>query len=727
MQPLPGPENDERRPLLSADIRQQPLHVESATGGARHRIKATATVVALLVVFLLTSLSLTVLATSNYIHEALETRLISAEVVDITEVGFEVQIDGSATINATTTSRSILNWLGRKMTNIASTVEVGTSVTDISVWNGREYVDLALARFPSVRLNVAHNSVNIIQGRCTIDAINTEAVSGLINEHLSLKSGPIAFRSRIKASVKIMSLWVGRQTFDVFSNLQERPEAQRFKIQDVLIREGHQGLIVNASMMIYGNTLVTIKIPAFSWDLLMNTCRSDHKVVVAKIDTSAKSLTGGTAFGTFQATASISSPSIDVVDSCNNSKQSPLDALLKKFASGDVAPLFLRGSRSREADRGRTWLHTVFENIEVQVPIRSKNLGHLAREVNISSVKMHLPKVTDPLGSVPHIDGVVRVLFHLPADVHANINIQRMYVGARLSRDGQQFATIHPAKWFASESRLIGPRVFAVSVSVEDAPLNITSYNVTKHLAMDLLNNDTIIDIMADSDIDLTTCLGTFTVFTLTVVPSINTLVTPLSDQSEFYVKRFPPEQYFAQSEQLGFKQLDTLKPEISHLSVIGSSAHSLTLDAIINLNNSLPYSAALPYVNAHLSHNGLILGSVSLLDANIVPGINTFHAQALYAPYHYGGQASALEGARLLSAYVSERNTTIDISAHKDSLPSSPNLSRIFDFVNLTLEAPRLFKDPPAHGPGRGGRQSPGGSQFLERAEFHIVSSTAT
>ena len=94
----------------------------------------------------------------------------------------------------------------------------------------------------------------------------------------------------------------------------------------------------------------------------------------------------------------------------------------------------------------------------------------------------------------------------------------------------------------------------------------------------------------------------------------------------------------------------------------------------------------------------------------------------AKWDPLAFGGEKGQAVGRRLLSEYLSGRNTTIELRAHRGSIPTMPVIGEALSSINITLKTP-MVKLPGDDGDGDG---EDGCHGFIRDAIFHLLSSTA-
>lgn len=150
-------------------------------------------------------------------------------------------------------------------------------------------------------------------------------------------------------------------------------------------------------------------------------------------------------------------------------------------------------------------------------------------------------------------------------------------------------------------------------------------------------------------------------------------------------------------------------------------------LQALVNITNPTPYTASIPFVNAHILCNGSVLGEITAEDLDITTGNNTnLLIRAKWNP-SMGGEGAGDVARELLSQYLSGFNTSLSVRAHRDSIPGQPLIGEALSHFNVTVPTPRL-KLPGDDDNGDGGATDPGRKgHFIREATFHLLSSSAT
>jgi hypothetical protein len=168
---------------------------------------------------------------------------------------------------------------------------------------------------------------------------------------------------------------------------------------------------------------------------------------------------------------------------------------------------------------------------------------------------------------------------------------------------------------------------------------------------------------------------------------------------------------------------LGGIAPHLSDLKILNTSDTGVSMNAAVNLTNPTPYTATIPYfhIYIHDTKDDCRLGEATARNVDLRQGNNSGIAiTATWDPGFLGGEKAQQVGRRLLSEYLSGKNTTITLRAHRDSVPSMPLLGEALSKINLTFPAPHL--ELPDDDPKDGEKP-----RLIRDATFHIISSTAT
>lgn len=153
-----------------------------------------------------------------------------------------------------------------------------------------------------------------------------------------------------------------------------------------------------------------------------------------------------------------------------------------------------------------------------------------------------------------------------------------------------------------------------------------------------------------------------------------------------------------------------------------------LDILAEVSFTNPTPYTASIPYLNVHVVSHGHVIGQATIKELHMNLGnVTNATVIASWDPVGFGGEASHKEARKLLSEYLSAKNTTLTIRTHRDSVPGSPLIGEALSKLNLTFQTPHLQlpDDDGDDDEDDGNEKTKTG--FIRDAVFHIFSSAAT
>ena len=155
-------------------------------------------------------------------------------------------------------------------------------------------------------------------------------------------------------------------------------------------------------------------------------------------------------------------------------------------------------------------------------------------------------------------------------------------------------------------------------------------------------------------------------------------------------------------------------------MRVLNTSSTGVRIRASVDFANPTDYTAFIPYMSIHLLVKEKLIGEAVVKDLGVKAGNNTgIDVEATWDPISYGGKASHDAARRLLSEYLSGKNTTITLRTHKDSIPTAPLIGEALSKLNITVSTPKMHLPP-----GDGEEEQEG---FIRDATFHLLTSRAT
>lgn len=162
---------------------------------------------------------------------------------------------------------------------------------------------------------------------------------------------------------------------------------------------------------------------------------------------------------------------------------------------------------------------------------------------------------------------------------------------------------------------------------------------------------------------------------------------------------------------------------------ILDTTPGSILLQALVNVTNPTPYTASIPFVTAHITCNGSVIGELMADDLEITTGNNTnLLVRAKWDP-SMGGAGAETIARDLISQYISGFNTSLGVRAHRESIPRQPLISEALSHFNITIPTPHLAlpgdDDSDSGDPSSDPKRK--GSHFIRDATFHLLSSSAT
>lgn len=164
---------------------------------------------------------------------------------------------------------------------------------------------------------------------------------------------------------------------------------------------------------------------------------------------------------------------------------------------------------------------------------------------------------------------------------------------------------------------------------------------------------------------------------------------------------------------------VDNVNPHIENIWIRNTTSTAVRLECTVNFTNPTPYQASVPYISLHIASNDSILGEVNVRDLLVGQGnVTDVTVSATWDPAGLGGETSRAAGRKLISDYLSGKNTSVTVRSHRGSIPNMPELGQALSRINFTLPSPRLGL------PGNGNGSLP---SFIHDAIFHLLTSSAT
>ncbi|KAG5808314.1 hypothetical protein H9Q74_005834 [Fusarium xylarioides] len=471
--------------------------------------------------------------------------------------------------------------------------------------------------------------------------------------------------------------------------------------------DGHGRKVIEAdvSLKVHNDYPVSFRVPTLGFEVLVPNCDSSlpsisvADAITEPIDAKAKTDVQADAKGIIR----------DIPESltkaCPHSESSPLDHFMDRYLHGEDAKVFVRGKKTNNTDTPE-WISDILKSITVPVDFPGRSFDNLIRNFSLTDVDFKLPDpfadVNDPEGE-PRVSGTAQVLAAVPPELNVESGVDKLRSNADLFYKKRKMGELNLRHWQSANSTKVhdkenGETLLNITSRLVDVPLTITDGDVFSEVMQKLLfgGGDITLDIKAEVDVKLKTVLG---ILTVKKVPA----------EGKIPVNGFPG------------NALGKLKPQVGEIEVMETTETGIQMRALVNLTNPTPYAAVVPYLSVHILHDGELLGEAISRNVTFDLGKNTnLPVLATWDPLRFGGKKAQAIGRKLLSDYVSGKNTTLTARTHKRSVPNVPIIGEALSKINITLPTPRIT----VPGEDEHDGEKP---HFIADATFHLFSSTAT
>ncbi|KAG6025478.1 hypothetical protein E4U41_001516 [Claviceps citrina] len=476
--------------------------------------------------------------------------------------------------------------------------------------------------------------------------------------------------------------------------------------------DGKMGVGANVSITAYNKFPIGLTVPSLGFEVLVPNCDGTQpNIKVASAVSSAVKVRPRSNL-TVEAEGSIRELPESLVKACPSSGLSPLDHFMKRYLHGEDAEVFVRGKAPEKGDLPG-WIGDLVESVTVPVQFPGRSMDSFLRNFSLQDVDFKLPSPfadpSDPAGKA-RVSGTVRVLAAIPADLHMDIGVNSLRANGDLFYEGKKFGELHVDKWQRATSTIISQPededLLSVTSRIVNAPIDILDGDTFSDIMQELLfgDDDIVLDVKSSVDVKVTTVVG-------------DLVIRGVPATGKVPVKHVPGD------------MLAGLDPQVGQLQILNTSSTGLHVRALVNVTNTTPYTASIPFLSIHLVKDDDVLGEAVARDLHFAQRRNTnIRIEATWDPDSLGGPDAHRLARCLLSEYLSGKNTTMTLKAHRGSIPALPVLGEALSRLNLTLSTPRLRlpgdDDGDGDGDDDGGRGRLG---FIRDATFHILSSTAS
>ncbi|KAI8153703.1 hypothetical protein K4K49_006612 [Colletotrichum sp. SAR 10_70] len=630
-------------------------------------------------------------AVEEYAKQAAVVEPTNLSLESITTNGVRARVQANFKLDGSRVQDPTSRRIGKFTTWIVRAL--GTEQTKVGVYLP-EYNDVLLgtAVVPPLSISIVDGQTTKVDFVAELSPGDAEAYRKVANEWLDGKLDQLKVLGKADIPLKSGILPLGTHAVS---------EILTFEDSD-----GRSAVGADVAITAFNEYPISLDVPELGFEVLIPNCNSfDPYILVADATTEPLTIRPH-AEVTANVSGIIRELPKDLTRVCPNSKSSPLDKFLDQYMHGEAATVYVRGRKVPDSNTPG-WVGDILSEIMVPVPFPGQGFDNLIKSFSLTDVNFQLP---DPMADPdeddgnPKVSGTVQVLAGLPKEMNFDINVTNMRAIADVMYQHRKLGELNLEKWQAANSTKIEDAkkkepLLKITSRVENAPLNITDGDVLTDVMQKLLfgGKEVMLDVKAGVDIKVNTALG-------------NLVLKDIPAEGKIPVKPLPG------------KAIGSVRPQVGDVKIIDTSETSLTLEALVNITNPTPYSAFVPYVNIHIVKDGTILGSATAENLNVVRGNNTnMVVTAKWDPTTHGDAGRRI-ASDLISEYLSGRNVTFDVKAHRGTLPSVPIIGEALSKLNITIAAPKL--DLPGDGDEEDGKKK---GHFIRDATFHVLSSTAT
>ncbi|KAF4420004.1 hypothetical protein FACUT_11320 [Fusarium acutatum] len=651
-------------------------------------------------------------AVKEYAEKAAVLEPTNLSIENITSDGIRARIRANVYLDGSRVDNKNSRRIGKAVTGIMRKLE--TKETTVNVYLP-DYADAlaGTAVIPPLVVDVVNGHTNELDFVADVNPGDAEHIRKIANDWLegNLKQLKVVGKTKVHLKSGIIPLGAHDVAESIVFEANEIPSMPNYNIQRMDLHDrpvdGHGRKVIEAdvSLKVHNDYPVSFRVPTLGFEVLVPNCDSSlpsisvADAITEPIDIKAKADVQADAKGIIR----------DIPESltkaCPHSESSPLDHFMDRYLHGEDAKVFVRGKKTNNTDTPE-WISNILESITVPIDFPGRSFDSLIRNFSLTDVDFKLPDpfadVNDPEGD-PRVSGTAQVLAAVPPELNVELGVDKLRSNADLFYKKRKMGELNLRQWQSANSTKVHDKetdetLLNITSRLVDVPLTITDGDVFSEVMQKLLfgGGDITLDIKAEVDVKLKTVLG---ILTVKKVPA----------EGKIPVNGFPG------------NALGKLKPQVGEIEVMETTETGIQMRALVNLTNPTPYAAVVPYLSVHILHDGELLGEAISRNVTFDLGKNTnLPVLATWNPLRFGGEKAQAIGRKLLSDYVSGKNTTLTARTHKRSVPNVPIIGEALSKINITLPTPRITV--PGEDEHEGEKP-----HFIADATFHLFSSTAT
>lgn len=404
---------------------------------------------------------------------------------------------------------------------------------------------------------------------------------------------------------------------------------EELKIREITLPQG-PALAANISIKLENPFPVDLEIPPLSFAVFLPGCERHDMVVVATAETSRLFVEPSTDIDV-DISAIIPNLPVGFIAPCPKSQTSPIDNFLGSYLHGNYSTVYVRGSTT--SSDAPQWLLEFLRNVTIPLPFPGHKFDTPINSLSPSDIVVRLPGADSLPGSpesTPRLSAAVELVVRLPEEITFPIDVKHLRSIADVLYQGTKFATLNLDKWMRATSLLLDDRKqLQVNAVVDDAPLNITDYDIFEKIIGKFVFEEQPVqlEIAGNADIDMKTNVGQFI---MSGIPASGTLTLD------------------------AFSPGSLILPTIDELVIADTTLQTITFRVRLSVTNPTPWGFVVPYMNVNITHENMVLGNASFSDLHVSPGNNTLNVRVVWDPRAHGGDEGETIGARLLGEYIS-------------------------------------------------------------------------
>lgn len=533
-----------------------PLLAESGSNvtTTKRRSRLTSIVAPIVLVFLF-ALALVVgfilpHAAQSYVEETLQVDIRNIEVTAVHESGIDICAQGDIFLDASKSDRSN----ARRLTNVLLFLAGPISISDSSVVLSLEHKGshkVATADVGDLTLRLANSQKSPFDLRSVVKVRNADVIgefARLVAED-GVRVIPInaIVQAKITRGFSVRKTVSRRIDYELPGHSGGIPA---YNITSLSARDSSTtGIYVEAAITVAYQSLLDAVIPSVVLEASIMGCNGDViPLAVAENmpfhvsrDSASVSIVGS------GHCREIPKPALRKCGDANS--QSPLDVLMESYLAGNDTTVFVSGHSTED----RSWLQELLSHVHIPIQIAGNQNEQLARDIELSDVKMNLPSFFGG-GGKPKISGKIRGIIDIPSDIKVDVQVDSVHVLADLLYKGKKFAYLESPGWAPASSRFPKQEELLVEVTLKDAPVTITNQDVFSSVVSQLLGGNVLVDVLGTGDVKVITSLG------------------------KLEAHKLPIEAKDIEIEGFGF--LGNLQPKIKQLGVLQTTSDSMELVA---------------------------------------------------------------------------------------------------------------------------------------------------